>query len=105
MEEASRPFLLEILFRCVQPAIFEEVAVRGFLFNNLQEVTSARSAVYITSFLFGVLHLAFMSLLWLIPIGLAFAFLRMRYHTLWYGIVGHFTYNMAITYMEFRGWF
>ena len=95
------PFLISILFICMQPAIFEEVAFRGFLFNNLQKVSSSIGAVYITSFVFGIIHLALISMLWLVPIGLAFAFLRMRYNTLWYGIIGHFTYNLGITLLEF----
>jgi uncharacterized protein len=95
------PMLFSILFICVQPAIFEEVAFRGFMFNNLQQVTSPISAVYITSFIFGIIHLAFIGMIWLVPIGLAFAFLRLRYNTLWYGMIGHFTYNLGITLIEF----
>ncbi|HEU5292196.1 MAG TPA: CPBP family intramembrane glutamic endopeptidase [Cyclobacteriaceae bacterium] len=95
------PMLLSILFICVQPAIFEEVAFRGFMFNNLQRVSSPIGAIYITSFIFGIIHLAFISMLWLVPLGLAFAFLRYRYNTLWYGVIGHFTYNLGITLLEF----
>lgn len=100
-EDTTFPLLISILFICVQPAIFEEVAFRGFLFSNLEKVTSPAGAVYISSFIFGLLHLAFISLLWLVPIGLAFAFLRLRYNTLWYGIIGHFIYNLGITLIEF----
>jgi membrane protease YdiL (CAAX protease family) len=100
-EDTQFPLLISVLFICVQPAIFEEVAFRGFLFSNLEKVTSPAGAVYISSFVFGLLHLAFISLIWLVPIGLAFAFLRFRYNTLWYGIMGHFTYNLGITLIEF----
>lgn len=100
-EDTQFPFLISVLFICVQPAIFEEVAFRGFLFSNLEKVTSPAGAVYISSFVFGLLHLAFISLIWLVPIGLAFAFLRLKYNTLWYGIIGHFTYNLGITLIEF----
>jgi uncharacterized protein len=104
-EDTGSPFLLAILFICVQPAIFEEVAFRGFLFTNLQKITSPAGAVYITSFLFGIIHLAAVSLIWLVPIGLAFAFLRVKYNMIWYGVIGHFTYNFGITVLEFAGWF
>ncbi|HYF70621.1 MAG TPA: CPBP family intramembrane glutamic endopeptidase [Ohtaekwangia sp.] len=86
---------------CILPAVFEEVAFRGFMFTNLQAVTNTKSVIYITAFLFGVIHLSFISLLWLIPIGIVFAVLRARYNTLWYGVVGHFTYNFTITLIEF----
>lgn len=100
-EDTSNPYLWAILFICVQPAIFEEVTFRGFLYTNLERVTSPMSAVYITGFIFGVIHLSFISMLWLVPIGLIFAFMRMKYNTLWYGIIGHFTYNLGITLIEF----
>lgn len=100
-QDTSSPLLISIVFICVQPAIFEELAFRGFLFNNLQKVTSTSGAIYITGFVFGLMHLSFISMIWLVPIGLAFAFLRLRYHTLWYGIIGHFTYNLGITLLEF----
>lgn len=102
-QDTSFPLLISILFICVQPAIFEEVAFRGFMFTNLEKITSKEGAVYITSFVFGILHLAFISLLWLVPLGLVFAFLRSKYNTLWYGILGHFTYNLGITLIEFMG--
>jgi membrane protease YdiL (CAAX protease family) len=100
-EDTSSPLLFAFLFICVQPAIFEEVAFRGFMFSNLQKVATPTSAIYITAFLFGIMHLAIISLLWLIPIGLVFAFLRVKFNTLWYGIIGHFVYNSTITLIEF----
>jgi len=45
------------------------------------------------------------SLLWLVPIGLAFGYLRDKHNTLWYGMIGHFAYNFSITFFEFKGWF
>lgn len=104
-DDTAFPLFMSIVFICVQPAIFEEVAFRGFLFSNLEKVTSPGGAVYISSFVFGLLHLAIISLIWLVPIGLAFAFLRLRYNTLWYGIIGHFIYNLGITLIEFYGIF
>lgn len=102
-EDTSYPFLWAVLFICVQPALFEEVAFRGFLYSNLEKVTSAKSSIYITAFIFGIIHLAVISMLWLVPGGLIFAFMRMKYNTLWYGIVGHFTYNFVITLIDFSG--
>lgn len=100
-EDTSSPLLYAILFTCVQPAIFEEVAFRGFLFNNIQQITTPTSTVYITAFIFGIIHLAIISMLWLVPLGLAFGFLRAKYNTLWYGIIGHFTYNLGVVLIEY----
>lgn len=100
-QETDSPLFLSVLFVCVQPALFEELAFRGFLFNNIQKVSSVIGTVYITSFIFGILHLAIVSLLWLVPIGLVFALLRSKYNTLWYGVIGHFTYNLGIVLVDF----
>lgn len=104
-QDTNHPILFATLFIAVQPAIFEEVAFRGFLFNNLKKVSNGISAVYITGFIFGIIHLQIISLIWLVPIGLAFGYLRNKYNTLWYGIIGHFVYNFSITYFEFKDWF
>jgi membrane protease YdiL (CAAX protease family) len=99
-EETSAPLLYAVIFTCVQPAIFEEVAFRGFLFNNIQQVTTPSGAVYITAFIFGIIHLAVISMLWLVPLGLIFGILRAKYNTLWYGVIGHFTYNLGFVLLE-----
>lgn len=99
-EGTSAPLLYAVIFTCVQPAIFEEVAFRGFLFNNIQQVTTAASTVYITAFVFGIIHLAVISMIWLVPLGLVFGMLRARYNTIWYGIIGHFTYNLGFVLLE-----
>jgi membrane protease YdiL (CAAX protease family) len=104
-QDTRYPLLFATLFIAVQPAIFEEVAFRGFLFSNLERVTSPTSVVYITAFLFGIMHLTIISLIWLIPIGIAFALLRKKYNTLWYGIVGHFVYNFSVTLIDYYGLF
>lgn len=51
-EDTSSPLLWAVFFICIQPAVFEEVTFRGFLYSNLQKVTSARSTIYITAFIF-----------------------------------------------------
>jgi uncharacterized protein len=100
-QDTAQPLVWAVIMTCVQPAIFEEIAFRGFMFSNLQPMTTATGTIYITAFLFGVMHLSFVSLIWLVPLGLAFAWLRVKYNTLWYGIAGHFVYNFTITLIEF----
>lgn len=100
-EDTRNPFLFAVLFIAVFPAIFEEVAFRGFMHTNIAQVTTGRATIYITGFIFGIIHLAFISMLWLVPIGLVFGWLRFRYNTLWYGMIGHFTYNLCIVLIDF----
>jgi uncharacterized protein len=101
-DDTANPFAWAVVMTCISPAIFEEVAFRGFMFTNLQVLSSPQGAVYISAILFGIMHLSFISLLWLIPLGIVFAMLRLKYNTLWYGIIGHFVYNFTITLIEFN---
>lgn len=100
-QDTDRPVTWAIVMTCLQPAVFEEVAFRGFMFTNLQRLASAKGAVYVSAVLFGIMHLSFISLIWLVPLGIVFGMLRYRYNTLWYGIIGHFIYNFTITAIEF----
>ena len=103
-EDTDHPFLFATLFIAVHPAIFEEVAFRGFLYDNVVQLATPRNAIFITGFVFGIIHLAIISMLWLVPIGVIFAWLRWKYDTLWYGVIGHFVYNFCITLFEYNGW-
>jgi uncharacterized protein len=96
-EDTNSPILWTVVFTCLMPAIFEELTFRGFLFDSMKDVTTEQGAMYITSFVFGVIHLSFISLIWLVPMGLGLGWLRMKYQTLWYGIVGHFVYNFLVS--------
>jgi uncharacterized protein len=100
-QDTNNPFIWAIIMTCLQPAIFEEVAFRGFMFTNLQGMASSRGAVFISAILFGIIHLSFISLMWLIPLGIVFAMLRLKYNTLWYGMIAHFVYNFTITAIGF----
>jgi uncharacterized protein len=100
-EDTAYPYFAAVVFICLQPALFEEAAFRGFIFSNVQTLTSPNQAMYITGFLFGIIHLAFISMLWLVPLGFVFAFLRIRYNTIWYGVIGHFFYNLGVIVLEY----
>ncbi|WP_153795852.1 CPBP family intramembrane glutamic endopeptidase [Foetidibacter luteolus] len=84
----------------LMPAIFEELAFRGILYNYLSNILDERLVVMITGFAFAAMHLSFISLVWLIPFGIAIGWLRRRYHTLWYGIIFHFVFNLTACLMD-----
>jgi membrane protease YdiL (CAAX protease family) len=89
-----------IVLTAVFPAIFEEMAFRGFIFNNLTSLAGKRSAIWGSSFLFGLVHFSLLSLYWIVPFGLILAYFRNRYNTIIYGIVGHFIHNSTVVLIE-----
>lgn len=102
-EQTQWPILFSILFIGVYPAIFEEIAFRGFLFNNLLLFSKPRSVIFTSGFLFAFIHFSIIGLLWLVPLGLFFGYLRFRYRNLWYSSICHFVYNTTIVILSFSG--
>ena len=93
--------LLAIFFVSVMPALFEELAYRGFVIGKLLNVVDKKQAIFISSFLFAIMHMSFISLFWLIPFALCLGYLRIKENTLWYGVCVHFTFNFTVLIMEF----
>ncbi len=89
------PVLIMIYSIAVMPAIFEELAFRGVMYNYCSNFLDERLVVIVTAFLFAIMHLSLISLAWLIPFGIFIGSLRRKYNTIWYGIFFHFTFNLT----------
>ena len=93
--------LATILVVGLQPAIFEELAFRGVMQEGLNKITDKKQAVFISAFLFTLLHMSFISFFWLMPFALWLGYVRMKEETLWYGIIIHFCFNTTACFLEF----
>jgi len=93
--------LITILVIAVQPAIFEELAFRGVIQSGLLRIIEPQQTIYLTAFLFAILHMSFISLFWLIPFAVLLSYVRNKENTLWYGIVMHFFFNATACFLEF----
>ena len=91
---------LAIFFVAVMPALFEELGYRGFLLGKLMLVTDKKQAIFISSFVFAIMHRSFISLFWLIPFALLLGHVRTKENTLWYGICMHFCFNFTAVMLE-----
>lgn len=89
------PVLVMIYSIALMPALFEELAFRGVMYNYCTTFLSDRLAVAVTAFLFAIMHLNLISLIWLIPFGFFIGHLRRRYNTIWYGVLFHFVFNLT----------
>jgi membrane protease YdiL (CAAX protease family) len=91
---------LAIFFIAVMPALFEELGYRGFLLGKLMLVTERKQAIFISAFMFAIMHRSFLSLCWLIPFGLWQANIRVKQNTIWYGVCTHFCFNFTVVATE-----
>lgn len=89
------PILVMIYSIALMPAIFEELAFRGVMYNYCNHFLDERLVVAVTAFLFAIMHLNLVSIIWLIPFAFFIGNLRRKYNTLWYGIIFHFTFNLV----------
>ena len=89
------PVLVMIYSIALMPALFEELAFRGVMYNYCENFLDERLVVALTAFLFAIMHLNLMSLVWLIPFAFFIGNLSRKYNTIWYGIVFHFTFNLT----------
>jgi len=104
IHEDHADFLVyNIFLTAILPSIFEELAFRGVFFNALSKVTSEKSVITITSFLFAMFHFSVISILWIFPFGYFLGYLRAKYNTLIYSVFGHFFYNLCICIYEYFG--
>ncbi len=90
----SMPAFIMVYSIAVYPAIFEELAFRGVIYNYLTNFLDERLVVIVTAFMFAIVHLNFISLFWLVPFGILVGAMRKRFGTIWYGVVFHFTFNL-----------
>jgi uncharacterized protein len=96
----SMPAVVMIYSIALNPAIFEELAFRGVLYDYLNTFLNERLVVIVTGFTFAIMHLSFISLFWLVPFGILVGAMRKRFGTIWYGIIFHFTFNLIAVLFE-----
>lgn len=95
------PLLWSIIFVAILPPIFEELAFRGYLYNQLRKVTSDKNTIIATAFLFALIHFSFLSLIWIFPFGLLLGYFRKKYNTLWLGMIIHFIHNFIVLILDY----
>jgi len=89
-----------IAFYSLAPAVLEEIAFRGIIFNRLSLVLGEREAWLVQAAFFSVLHLSPVIFLTHFAMGLIFGWLRMRTRSLLPGMVLHGVWNASVILLE-----
>ena len=85
------------------PAVLEEIAFRGIIFDRLSRVLGEREGWLVQAALFSVLHLSPVIFPTHFAMGLIFGWLRMRTRSLIPGMILHAAWNAANILLELRG--
>jgi membrane protease YdiL (CAAX protease family) len=83
------------------PAIFEEFGYRGIILESLFNIAEERQAIFISAFLFAIIHMSFISFFWLLPFAIWLGNIRLKEKTIWYGVLIHFCFNITACFYEF----
>ena len=94
-------FFWIMIFYVVIPPIFEELAFRGFLFNQMRQFASPKVTILATGFIFALIHFSLVSIIWIFPFGIVLGYLRHRYNTLWLGMIVHFIHNLIVVLLDY----
>jgi len=84
------------------PAVFEEIAFRGIIFDRLRRVLGEREGWVVQAALFSVLHLSPVIFPTHFAMGLIFGWLRMRTGSLIPGMILHAAWNAVYILLELR---
>lgn len=94
-------FFLQVLTVSILPAVCEEFLHRGVLLRGLSKSISVKSALIISSLLFGLMHLNIAQFFYASILGLLIGFVSIVGKSIWPAIIIHFTNNFLNVYLSF----
>ncbi len=89
-------FLIRVVVLVLFPSLCEEVLFRGVIANRLAQNYSEVRAVILSAVLFGISHLSLGQIIPAFLGGLLYGFVYLRTRNIFYSILLHFFYNLAI---------
>jgi membrane protease YdiL (CAAX protease family) len=95
------PMLFMLLMIAVQPALIEELGYRGLIMSQLSRILDSKQVIFISAFVFALIHLSIFSMLWIIPFAVFLGYVKEKENTIWYGVVIHFMFNATACVFEF----
>jgi membrane protease YdiL (CAAX protease family) len=95
------PKLAMLAMVALMPAVFEELAYRGIILEGLFKLIDEKQAIFISAFLFAVIHMSFISFFWLLPFAIWLGNVRWKEQTIWYGVLIHFCLMLRLVCWSF----
>ena len=86
------PTILYYVQIAILPAFLEEFAYRGVVQGALKKY-SAPVALFVSAFLFALMHGNMMQIIFAFPLGLAIGYFVLKFDSIWIGILAHFFNN------------
>jgi len=88
-------FLVDIIFICMMPAIFEEILFRGVVLTKYEKIYGSKKAIVMCGIVFALMHNNISLLIPQFLVGIFLSYIVFKFNSLYMGIIAHFTNNCA----------
>lgn len=108
-QEANTAFfagdvIYELLGSCLVIPLAEELLFRGVVYKRLRMLFPLKTAILLSAFLFGILHVNLVQFLYAAILGTLLAFLMEKTGKLIYAVIGHIAANVVAVIRSETGW-
>ena len=85
--------MLELIGSAILSPIMEELVFRGIVFGNLRKITSTGAAIFLSAFLFGIVHFNIVQFIYAFLLGIVLALFMYKSGHMYAAMVGHIAAN------------
>lgn len=85
--------MLELIGSAILSPIMEELVFRGIVFGNLRKITSTGTAIFLSAFLFGIVHFNIVQFIYAFLLGIVLALFMYKSGHMYAAMVGHIAAN------------
>lgn len=96
-----REFIVVVFVLAITPAICEEFLFRGLVLGNMERITSPKTVIIFTGFVFALFHLHPFNLIPLIILGVFITYVTYFSNSIISGVVLHFLNNLISAFAVF----
>ncbi len=96
-------YVLDILFICLMPAVFEEILFRGVTLTRYEALYGSKKAIFMCAIVFAVMHNSLPALVPQFMIGIFLSYIVIKYDSIYMGMIAHFTHNLTTLILQTIG--
>ena len=85
--------MLELIGSAILSPIMEELVFRGIVFGNLRKIMSIGTAIFLSAFLFGIVHFNIVQFIYAFLLGIVLALFMYKSGHMYAAMVGHIAAN------------
>lgn len=93
--------ILVFIALVISAPLFEEIALRGVIFNDFKKAVPMWVALIIQAVFFGLMHLNWVQGIYAFFLGLILGLIYHYYRSIWMPILVHLSYNLTSTMMNY----